>query len=165
MEIGKRSADFEKAKNDYYENKEILFQASKEFENILGISPDLKQFAKGFKIHTIEQIKVKHPEANALGLSNEKLLNLYSYDLSKIEALEGLYRPDLQKDPKESDYIIYAETPEEKQRFELAQQLCEIWTKLNQLEPQVLKPNIYVKYKDSQVFNSLEPNITFIKRL
>jgi hypothetical protein len=163
IKIGFQESQYNNDTKLYFENKETLFQASKVFDNLIGQTPDLKQFQKGFKAHAIEVIKSNHPEGTALGLTTEKLLHLYNYDLSKLEALETQYNFDLTKEPNETNYFIFAENEQELSRFKKCEALINAWNDLQKDFETPLKPNRYIYYKNSQIGQPLQANISFIK--
>lgn len=153
-------------KNDvklHFENKEILYSATNEYSRLMGAMPLMKDFLKGFVSYTIEQIKGKHIEATRLGLSDEKLISLYGYDLNKLEALETSYNFTLTKEPNETNYFVYAESEQELQRFKKCEALINAWNDLQKDFESTLKPNLYVHYKNNQLGQPLQANISFIK--
>lgn len=147
----------------YFENKEILYQATNEYQKLMGEQPNLKTFIKGFIACAVSVINERHPEALALGLSQQKLFDLFGYNTQKLEALEGQYNTALQTEPKESDYYIYAENEQEIKRYNQALQLCEAWNTLNENTPQIMARNKYIHYTNAMSNLPLIPSIEFIK--
>ena len=163
IKIGIHQNQFDYDTKLYYENKEFLYSATTAYQAIFGEMPNLKTFVKGFVAYAVNTIKERHPEALALGLSQQKLFDLFGYNTQKLEALEGLYNTALQTEPKESDYYIYAENEQEIKRYNQALQLCHAWNTLNENTPQIMARNKYIHYTQAMSNLPLVPSIEFVK--
>lgn len=164
IKIGFNELEYNNTVSIFYANKEILFNALQEAERIVGTPPAIKTFMNGFVSCVMEQIKAKHIDAAKLGLSDEKLLSLFNYDLKKLIELESFYNFSITKEPNENDFAIFAETPEEIARLKKCEALAKAWEDLQTDFGSPLKPNFYVHYKNNQNTNALQANIAFVKR-
>ena len=166
IKIGFRADQFATDNEAYMKNKDLLFSACQEFEKIIGTSPAMKPFLASFEKYTMEQIKVKFPDAAKLGLPNSKLLSLYNIDLTKIKALEATYTSSVMVEPKKEDYEVYASTPEQIERYNKCKNLCDVWSDLSSQSPIAitLKFNPFVHYTNQQSNLPLTPNIDFVLR-
>ena len=117
IKIGFQELEYNNTVSIFYANKDILFNALQEAERIVGTPPAIKTFMNGFVSCVMDQIKNKHIDAAKLGLSDEKLLSLFNYDLKKLIELESFYNFSITKEPTENDFAIFAETPEEISRL------------------------------------------------
>lgn len=157
---------FQLAQNQYQLNQEVLTEAIENYNSIIGIElqkSSEQDFQKDIYNYTIEDIKKKYADAYKLGLTVDKLCDLFNINLDKIKELSNKYKPNLKK-PKETDFYIYAETPEQIERFKTCQKLCEAWESLNSLSEQkiLLRFNPFVRYTDNQNDKPLIPNYYYV---
>lgn len=156
-------ANFLTAQNYYEGNQQLLADAIENYNAILGTTPgDVIEFQKDIYNNTVEGIKAKYKDAFSLGLSVEKLCDLFSIDLGKIKELCNKYTPNL-KEPKEEDFYLYAETPIQLKRFDNCQKLIDAWELFKDTDREIiLPPNPFVQYKNNNKHNPLIANYNYV---
>lgn len=166
IKIHYEEANFLTAEDAYCKNQVVLAQAVENYNTIIGteLRKDSEQdFQKDIYNNTIEDIRNKYRDAHKLGISIEKLCELFDIDLFKIKELSNKYTPDL-KEPKEADFILYAETPAQLKRLDNCKKLIDAWSELTKdVQPQMLlPPNPFVNYENSNRDNPLVAKYNYI---
>lgn len=141
-EIHFDKVSFQKVLEEAQQKKTTLEQAKEEFTRLTQNEvTDITEFSKGFKAYTIKEIVDRHPEAKALRLSGDKILQLYDYDLSKLSRLNSQYGSDntglkfsevgnIEIDVDQEPFKIYTENDHQNKKLEAIEEMIKACKKV-----------------------------------
>jgi dsDNA-binding SOS-regulon protein len=157
----------------------LLFKEAKEELEAILEKPieNYEEFQNDILGYSIAEIKIKFPKAFDLGLSLEKTLAMLSIDLKLITRADGVLKTTPHKycvckktgeakaDESKESFIQYAETDEQHERLDFANELIVILEKAYLYAPHVHKSNVTNGLYHIVVFDPQEgliPNRFFV---
>jgi hypothetical protein len=157
---------------DAYPTTQLFNKAVSELETILKKPiEDYKAFKKDMVNYSLEAVKQAYPKPFNLGLDDSSTLKMLGIDLANITNIADKIQHTPHRfnvcsksgtatvcDDKEP-YTYYAETPEQLERLEFANEIIKLAEKAHSLKPNLNKDTIVSGFYDFAVF---EPSKGFM---
>lgn len=128
-----------------------------------GVELSTEQIKEGRAFEKLQSMFAeKHKIGNTLNLSAVKLMELMEVDTLKIiTTLDRLKLHSVKAEPTKEQYTIFAETPQEIERLEVCQQLCDFLKKLGIKNPIDLRNPYQLIHQEGE----FKPSATWIKSI
>jgi len=162
-----------------YEAAKIFDKAKADLETILETNiTDYAAFKNDILGYSLTAIQAKFPKAYELGMSTDNVLKMLSIDIRPLKEADAQLKNNPCKfvvcaksgksnaDEKKDDFIRYAETDEQHERLEFANEIAKVLERAAELTPYVNKSDVtlgltHLVYFDVQTGNII-PNHYYV---